>query len=568
MKQAHHTPDTLLLNGCILTLDENSSIHQAMAIRCSHIQAVGRDVELKPLAGSNTRIIDLHGLTAIPGIVDAHAHMDREGLKNLLPTLSRASSISDILAVIKAEVARKKKGEWVVIMPPGDPPNYAGVPENLVEKRYPTRWEMDTVSPDHPVYIKGIWPPWNIPPSVSVANSRALQLAGIDRHTPSPHSSVVIEKDAAGEPTGVIIDRNMYPITEFTLMRVVPRFTQEDRTKALRDSMRTYNSVGVTSVYEGHGLAPEVLLAYKTLWDEGAMTVRSHLVISPTWASLKEAEKEMAERGCCLWNDWFGDDLLRFCGYFLQLRGQRHVARFRSEELPYTGWAGFAVSYNAWPRFLALTLLAARHRIRVHTIASTEEEMEEVLGAYEAAQKEFPMSDRRWVIEHVRDVQASQLERIKSLGVVCQTIPLTHLWLRGASYLEDAERADRAIPHQDFLQRRIPFALGTDNKPYNPFHTLWAAIARREKNSGAVIGSRQCLSPAQGLMAFTMGGAYLCGQETRLGSLEAGKLADLAVLSDDPLQIFEERLQEIRVHLTMVGGRVVHDDGVCVTDTL
>jgi predicted amidohydrolase YtcJ len=568
MKQVHNIPDTLLLNGRILTLDDNSSIHQAMAIHCSHIQALGRDDELKPFADPNTRIIDLKGLTAIPGIVDAHAHMDREGLKNLLPGLAGARSVSDILAVIKEEVSRKKKGEWVVTMPPGDPPNYAGIPETLLEKRYPTRWDLDTVSPDHPVYIKGIWPPWNIPPSVSVANSYALQLAGIDRYTPSPHSSVVIEKDAAGEPTGVIIDRNMFPITEFTLMKVVPRFTHEDRVKALRNSMRLYNSAGITSIYEGHGVAPEVLRTYKTLWDEGAMTVRSHLVISPTWTSLKDAEKEMAERGCCLWNDWFGDDLLRFCGLFIQLRGQRHVARFRSKELPFTGWAGFAVSYHDWPRFLGLTRSAARHGIRVHTIASTEEEMEEVLAAYEAAQKEFPMSDRRWVIEHVCDVQSAHLERIRSLGVVCQTNPLTHLWLRGASYLRDAERADRAIPHQDFLQHHIPFALGTDNKPYNPFHTLWAAVGRREKKSGAVIGPKQCLSPAQGLMAFTKGGAYLCGQEKRLGSLEPGKLADLAVLSDDPLQIVEEKLKEIRVHLTLVGGKVVHDDGACDTDTL
>ena len=113
-----------------------------------------------------------------------------------------------------------------------------------------------------------------------------------------------------------------------------------------------------------------------------------------------------------------------------------------------------------------------------------------------------------------------------------ETVPMACLWLRGSTYVDEAARAERAVPHQAFRQHGIPFGMGTDNKPYNPFHTLWAAVERRERRTGAVLGPQQCLTRAQALHAFTMGGAYFCGVETQRGSLEPGKLADLAVLSD------------------------------------
>lgn len=553
--------DTLYINGQILTMDTQQSVQQALAIQGEHIQAVGSNEKLRDAARPETTIIDLQGRTVIPGIIDVHAHLDREGLKDLQPGLEGVHSIADVLDVIRQEVARTPPGEWVVTMPIGDRPNYADIPERLAEQRFPTRWELDTVAPQHPVYIRGIWSPWNVPPSVSIANSLALQRAGIDRHTPSPHESVVIDHDDSGELTGLFFDHNMYPVVEFTLMRCVPRFTHTDRAGALRESMRIYNSVGTTTIYEGHGVAPEVLQVYKEAWDAGELTVRCHLVSSPTWRSLEEAERDMTRWAHSASGFGFGDDMLRICGYFLQLRGNRHVARLRSAELPFTNWAGFAETYNPAPHFHHLLRVAARANLRVHSLAATDTELEEVLLAFAAVHAEHPITDRRWVLEHVRDVRPEQLSRMQQLGVVCETIPLTHLWLRGAAYLEDTERAALTVPHRSFLEHGIPFGFGTDNKPYNPFHTLWAAVARRERRSGAVVGPAQCLSRTEALHAFTMGGAVFCGVEHHRGSLEPGKVADLAVLSDDPLHVAEDRLPDLYAHRTMVGGRVVHDDG-------
>jgi predicted amidohydrolase YtcJ len=554
-------PDIILLNGRFITIDKNFSIQKALSIRCAHIHAVGGNEELKSLAGKCTKIIDLEGHSVIPGIIDAHAHMDREGLKTIQPGLEGVHSITDILDIIKREVKQKEPGEWVVTMPIGDPPNYGDVPARLAEKKYPTRYDLDKAAPENPVYIRGIWSPWNSPPSISIANSKALKIAGINRHTQSPHPSVIIERDAKDEPTGVIIDNNMYPITEFSLMRVVPRFSHNDRLKALKKSMRLYNSVGITGIYEGHGVAPEVLDVYKTIWDEGEFTVRSRLVISPTWLSMKQATSDMSRWSHCVSRFGFGDDMLKLCGFFIQLRGERHVDRLRSSQLPYTGWAGFAITYNTLPRFLSLLQLAARLKIRVHTLASTEDELEEVLQAFNELEQKFKISQHRWVIGHVRHVKPSQLKLMKRLGVVCETIPLTHLWLRGAPYLKDPDRSNHIVPHQAFLQHNIPFCMGTDNKPYNPFNTFWAAVERIEQHSGTVIGPKQCLTRAQALHALTMGGSYLSCEETLRGSLEPGKLADLAVLTDDPLIVPAERLQNIQALLTIVNGRFVYDSG-------
>lgn len=178
--------DTLLVNGHILTMDTQGAVHQALLIRGDRILAVGDTQALRADAGANTQILDLQGKTVIPGIIDTHAHLDREGLKNLQPGLEGVRSIQDILDRIQQAVSATPPGEWVVTMPIGDRPNYADMPAQLAEQRFPTRWDLDTVSPHNPVYIRGIWSPWNVPPSVSIANSLALQRAGIDRHTAPP----------------------------------------------------------------------------------------------------------------------------------------------------------------------------------------------------------------------------------------------------------------------------------------------------------------------------------------------------------------------------------------------
>ena len=548
-------PNLILYNARVLTVAPIDNIQQAIAIRGELIQAVGSDEEVRPLAGPMTTSVDLEGRTVIPGIIDIHAHMDREGLKRIVPSLEGATSIDQILAIVKQLVAKKQPGEWVVTMPVGDPPNYADVPESLQEGRYPNRWELDRVSPNNPVYLRGIWTPWNVPPSVAVANSLALQLAGIDRDTPSPDTSVTIDRDAGGEPTGILIDSARFPSLEFTLMKVVPRFTHSDRVEALKESMRLYNSVGTTGTYEGHGVAPEVLRAYKELWDRGEMTVRSRLVLSPTWSSVAEAEREMERWGHLASGAGFGDDMLRIGGYYIQYGGSRYTARARGAELPFTGWAGFAQGYNPPSRFRRLVALAAKHNLRVNTIV--RDNMDEVLQVFGDVHEKIPIDQRRWVLTHVRETSSRQLRRMAEMGLVIETIPLTELWLRGQNYVEEPDRAGCAVAHRSYGGHGVHYGLGTDNKPYNPFFTLWSAVARKERHTGKVLGPEQCLSRLEALHAFTMGGAYYSFEEDRRGSLEPGKLADVVVLTGDLLNMPEDDIPELKSFMTLVGGRSV-----------
>ena len=552
--------DIILHAGKVITVGNDNRIEQAVAVRGELLQAVGSDQDVLALAGPDTQVIDLRGRTVIPGIIDIHAHMDREGLKRIYPSLEGATSMPEILSLIKQQVDQKRPGEWVTTMPVGDPPNYADMPANLQEGRFPNRWDLDKVSPNNPVYIRGTWTPWNVPPSVAIANSMALQLAGIDRNTQSPDSSVTIEHDDLGEPTGILRDSERFPSLEFTLMKVVPRFTQEQRVAALKESMQLYNSVGTTGTYEGHGVAPEVMRAYKEVWDANEMTVRAHLVLSPEWKTVAGAAKEMERWGHAASGQGFGDEMLRVSGYYLSHRGNKYTARARSAELPFTGWAGFAESYNSPAKFHQLALLAAKHNLRVNTIVARG--LGEVLDIFQKVNREIPIGDKRWTIGHVVETSAEQLKVIRELGLIIETIPLTHLWLRGGQFVKDSGRAGNAVAHKDYLDQGVRFGMGTDNKPYSPFPTIWAAVARQERTTNEVIGPTQCLTRMEALRAITMGGAYFSFEENRRGSLEMGKLADIVVLSGDYLDIPEDKIPDLNSVLTMVGGRVVHSSGL------
>jgi predicted amidohydrolase YtcJ len=547
--------DWILANGRILTFDRRAPRVEAVAIGDDRILAVGASREMRRWRGRGTRWVDLKGATVIPGLVDAHAHLDREGLKFLFPSLASCRSIADIQALLRRLAQGRQAGQWIVTMPVGQPPFYLRVPECLAEKRMPTRWDLDGAAPAHPVYIRGIWGYWNKPPIFAAANSLALRLAGITRETAAP-KSVEILKDAAGELTGVFIEHNVIPILEFTLMKAVPRFTHADRVRALKESQRRYHARGVTSVYEGHGVAPEVLRVYRELHGRGALTMRTHLALSPAWRSLEEAGRQIPDLGSWAGGSGIGDSLLRICGIYLGYGGDPEVSRVLKEELPYTGWAGFVEQANDPGTYQVLVRLAAGHGLRVNTIVTNQ--LREVLDAWEGVDRESPLRRRRWQLIHLARARASDLDRIRRVGAVVVTNPISYLYRSGAEALNAGRTGEDWLPHRALLRARVPFALGTDNKPPDPFLALRAVVARQDLSTGAVIGPNQRLTPAEALRAFTLGGACVLGREHKLGSLTPGKLADLAVLSSDPLSVPVSELPDIRVRLTMVGGRPVH----------
>jgi predicted amidohydrolase YtcJ len=548
---------TLLAGGRVLTLDARSSVHEALAVAGDRVVAVGSRAEVTRAAPRPARVIELRGATVVPGLIDAHAHMEREGLKRLRLSLAGARSVGEVLDRIGGEARRRPKGDWIVTLPIGEPPFYFGGPAALAEGRLPTRGELDRVAPDHPVYVMGAFGTWGRPPTYAALNTRALALNGVSGATTPACSGVTIERDPSGEPTGVIVEANERPTIEFDLLPAVPRFSGSDRLAALRDSMRLYNAAGTTSVYEGHGSAPATLALYRTLWERGELSVRVSLVVSPTWADAGEAARVMRD-----WLGWargrgLGDSWLRVSGIHVGLGGDRQIAALSRRVLPDTGWSGFVESANSLDEYRAYVRLAAEHDLRVHTVIL--DRLAEVLPVLEEVDATHPLAGRRWVMVHLGRLRPADVPRLRRLGLLVTTIPVYQLWKNGDEYLGEPDGGEHVVPHATLLEAGIPVAAGSDNIPYDLLHAMWAARARQERGTGRVLGPGQRLDGEQSLRLVTSHAASLSFEERVKGTLEPGKLADLAVLSEDPTRVAVDSLRDVQVLLTMVGGRIVHD---------
>ncbi|MEA2957683.1 MAG: hypothetical protein QOJ58_3183 [Alphaproteobacteria bacterium] len=550
--------DLILINGKIITVDPAFTIAQAVAIAGDRILAVGPDAAMAAMAGPATRVIDLKGKAVIPGITDGHAHMDREALRNVFPALGPVRSIRDIQDRI-AELARTKQpGEWIVTMPIGDPPYYFDVPESLAEKRWPTRQELDTAAPDNPVFIRSIWGYWRGTfPLVSCANTEALRRAGVTRDTVSPVDTVKIEKDANGDPTGVFVEREMAPVAELIWFRQAAAFTPADRLRALPQSARAYHAFGTTSVFEGHGASTELLRTYKRAHREGALTMRAALAFSPNWQAAGAAPLGPFMEA---WAGWlgepgFGNDWLKMSGLYVHA-GREAADDVRARAAPYTGWAGFN-SNHGLPRDQAKQLLlhCAANDIRAVMIGSSN------LDLYDEIDREIPLQGRRWVISHISTIPPRDIERIVRMGLVLTTHTNNYLYkgLHAQAQRLPPERHGEIVPLRSLLDAGVKVSLATDNVPVSPFLPIWQTVARTSYQTKERIGAGEALSRADALRCATVNGAYLTFDENKKGSLEVGKLADLAVVSADPLVTEESSIPDTHSLMTMVGGRIVHE---------
>jgi predicted amidohydrolase YtcJ len=553
-----NSADLILTNGKIITVDPAFTIAQAIAIAGDRILAVGPDAAVAAMASPATRVVDLKGKAVIPGITDGHAHMDREALRNVFPALGPVRSIRDIQERI-AELARAKQpGEWIVTMPIGDPPYYFDVPESLAEKRWPTRQELDAAAPENPVFIRSIWGYWRGTfPLVSCANTEALRRAGITRDTVSPVDTVKIEKDANGDPTGVFVEREMAPVAELIWFRQAAAFTPADRLRTLPQSARAYHAFGTTSVFEGHGASTELLRTYKQAHREGALTMRAALAFSPNWQAAGAAPLGPFMEA---WAGWlgepgFGNDWLKMSGLYVHA-GREAADDVRARAAPYTGWAGFN-SNHGLPRDQAKQLLlhCAVNDIRAVMIGSNN------LDLYDEVDREIPLHGRRWVISHISTISPRDIERIVRMGLVLTTHTNNYLYkgLQAQAQRLPPERHGEIVPLRSLLNAGVKVSLATDNVPVSPFLPIWQTVARTSYQTKERIGTGEALSRADALRCATVNGAYLTFDESKKGSLEAGKLADLAVLSADPLVGQESSIADTRSLMTMVGGRIVHE---------
>ena len=557
--QANDVADLVITGGKVATLDVEDRIVEAVAISDEHILTVGSNADMEAVCGPETQRIDAGGRLVIPGLIDGHAHMDREGLKEALPSLAGCECIDDILQRVEVLVRDTPPGEWIVTMPIGEPPFYEGVPNNLQENRFPTRRELDRVSPEHPVYIRAIWGHWrNSLPLVSIANSKALERAGIDRDTVPPAPSIQIDReDNGGDLSGIFYESTYKPLVEKTLLKCIPPFTLDERIAGLRRSMEVYNGYGTTSVFEGHGIAGEVFAAYQALHERTPLPVRSVLMFSPAWpnADIDTVKDLLLDWGKWLAGRGLGDARLRMCGLYTE-SDYSEENRLRALCGPYTGWAGFNFD-AALPEDVMVEMMveAARAGIRVGSFSP------KILELFERVDARASIAEQRWIIEHIGMLDPDGIKRARDLGLVMQAYTNMWIWQDGEKLRSQHGDAgvERVVPMRDLLDAGIHVALATDNVPPTLFVPMWHVIARQTRDGGGVLGPDQCLSRAEALACASREGAWLSFEEDFKGTIEPGKAADLAILNEDLLAVDAERIPDIVADLTITAGRIVHE---------
>ena len=469
-------PDLILHGGRIYTVDRDDRVVEAVAIRDGRIVAVGGSDEIRRLAGPGTREVSLGGRAVVPGFVDGHPHMDLVGLGLIRPSFDTVRSIDEILTTLKAEVSRRRPGEWIVCNPIGVEPDLFKMPGLLKEGRWPTRHDLDRVAPDNPVYIE---PAMLAAPGHAFANSAAIRAAGVTRDTKAP-DGVEIVLDERGEPSGHFKDFNFPKVIpdaynsfkpDRALFPMVPRLTQAQMVDAVRAGMKAFNVAGITSIYEGHGIPAEQQRAYLELWSGRELSVRTYFVISYPSAPLLRPE---GGRGADPRD--------------LALRGRRRVRRRHAairrarllvrQRLRHRRLADArAVPRRArddverHPAHLGRdvqddSLKAARANLRVQVQCAGGAAIDKVLGMYEEIDREIPILGKRWVIEHCQFPSAANMATCRRLGVI-PTSTTNFLWLYGSVYVRSfgRELAQDAIPFKPWLEAGMPVVQSTDGKP-------------------------------------------------------------------------------------------------------
>ncbi|MEZ0222791.1 MAG: amidohydrolase [Tardiphaga sp.] len=534
-----NAPQVVLTGGKILTLDGQSTIAQALAIRDGKILAVGSDAAIKPLAGLQTRVIDLAGKSVVPGLIDTHAHFKAAGLGDYVVNLGGAKDVAGALDLIRAFVAKKQPGAWITTG--GWHP-----PSQLAEKRYLTRQELDSVSPNNPVYLRTVG-------HFSMANSLALQKAGISKSTPDPAGGA-FERDASGDINGVLVETAI-PLVE----NIVPPYTEDEELRQYRLAEAALNRLGITSVVEGATSARDTQILQK-LALAGDATVRVGTMFRPEPpADSAGWDAIMSGNGA---TSGFGDDWLKLGGIKIFYDGGMTLKTAMMRDAypdSHDDYHGIAqVTPERLKQLVSIANLRG-WRVGVHVVGDLG--VDQVLDAFEAADKEKSIKDRRFVLIHASLIRPEQMERARRVGARID-FQNAFMWDKAATVARFLGRptADRAVPTRTLIEKMglENLGAGTDFpvNPLNPFLTMYIMVTRKDP-AGQVYGASEAIGREQALRLYTSAASRYMFEETRKGTLEAGKLADLVVLSADFMTVPDDQIKDITADMTMVGGKIV-----------
>lgn len=535
--------DLVLLNGTVRSLDAADTVRPAMAVRGGRVLALDSDREMAGLVGEHTTVVDLNGRTAVPGFIESHNHPTFFGL-----TLRAAvdagtppnDTIGDIADRVEAAARETEPGEWIR--------GYRYDDTLLADDRHPTRADLDRVSPDHPVCLM------HVSGHFCVLNSAGLRAVGIDERSADPVGGV-IGRDARGAPDGLLTET-----AAFEAYAAMPSAGPSELADALGAAGEAYLAAGVTSVHDtGVGLVAGVdeLEAYRIAiaQDRFRCRVRAYLV-QDLFPGLSEGRLSPVEAGMA----GLGDERFRVGGVKLWADGSLQgltgcVTQGYACAPDKTGMLLFPPDDLA--RRVA-ALHAAGWQVAVH--GNGDGAIEAILRSYSALGTRAGDAHTRHRIEHCQMVRDDQLERMAEAGVLASFF-IKHVYYWGDRHRDrflGPDRAARIDPLRSARAHGVRFGLHSDTPvvPVPPLEGMWCAV-RRTTRAGQTLGESETVDVATALRGYTSEAAYLGFEEQSKGSLEPGKLADVTVLSGDPMTVDPEHLGEVEVVQTIVGGRPV-----------
>jgi len=524
--------DTVLINGKIVTVDSQSSVREAIAIRGGRIQAVGTTADIRKLAGPSTRSIDLQGRTVIPGLIDSHLHAIRAALSfSTEVNWIGARSLPEALSRIHDAARTMKPDSWLIVAGGWNV-------DQFQERRRPTQAELVAAAPDNPVYVQ-LGYGWAI---LTPAGLRALNITS-DADLPSGGK---LEKDAADKLTGGITGGQNAIIALFDRL---PKPTFDQQVDGTKKFFRELNRLGLTGVVDpgGNNLLPSDYQALFQVWRQGQMTLRVAYSLCGNNAG---AEFEEFKNLTQLLPMGFGDGMLKFNGL-----GERITAAMNNNNRP---------SATDKEKYAQIAKWAAERGMSLTMHWANDASVNQLLDIFESVNKEVPIKDLRWSIAHLNDASEQSLKRMKALGVGWTVQDAMYFGGDQFRQTSGVDAARRAPPVVTGAKLGVAMGAGTDAHrvaSYNPFTALQWFLDGKTVAGVAIRGPEETPSRIEALRLYTLGSAWFSFDETQRGSLETGKLADLAVLSKDYMTVPVDQVGGIESLLTMVGGKIVYAAG-------
>jgi hypothetical protein len=539
---AQGAADLVLTNGRIYTVDNARPVVTALAARGGRILFVGSDAEARALATGSTRVIDLHGATVVPGIIDAHAHLLGLGQMLQSANVAGATSYQEVVDRVKAHARDVKPGVWIL---------GRGWDQNRwASKEFPTHELLSRAFPDNPVVLR------RIDGHAILANAKAMELARITASTAEPSGGRML-KLASGSPSGVFIDNAMELID-----RAIPAATNEQTRDAVIAAIDECNRWGLTGIHDP-GVAPKTIAIYEELAKAGKYNLRNYVMLSdpgePTAAvALSNPYLRRGPQSALYDGHLWIRAIKLYADGALGSRGAALLAPYSDDPTN----SGLLVSTPAHIEAWAETGLRRGYQINVHAIGDRGNRI--VLDAFEAALRRVPKADHRFRVEHAQVLSQQDIPRFAKLGVI-PSMQATHQTsdMRWAESRLGTDRIRGAYAWRSLLNTGVIIPNGTDVpvEEVNPLLTFHAAVTRQDPENSPVGGwyPDQKMTREEALQSITIWPAYAGFQESVLGSLTPGKYADFVVLDRDIMRVPDAEILRARVISTWIGGKRVYE---------